>query len=170
MVGARARSGYRMEKQARVRERAREEGCQRVGGRWWKARRRTRQRRATGRGYDAWGWVRDGKWDRCVAPRADACSHFQTDTVLARAPARMPRVCARPRPCVRRSAFTALHRHAPRAHMHARVRYLLLSTVPRLPRGRPPDTRHVYRDHGSPVRRVCFTRPSVCFFGRGSCW
>ena len=51
---------------------------------------------------------------------------------------------------------------------HARVRYLMLSTVPRLPRGRPPDTRHVYRDHGSPVWRVCFTRPSVCFFGRGS--
>jgi len=24
--------------------------------------------------------VRDGKRDRCVAPRADACSHFRTDT------------------------------------------------------------------------------------------
>jgi len=30
--------------------------------------------------------VRDGKRDRCVAPRADACSHFRTDTAAVYSP------------------------------------------------------------------------------------
>jgi len=35
--------------------------------------------------------VRDGKRDRCVAPRADACSHFRTDTAAAYSPSVPPR-------------------------------------------------------------------------------
>lgn len=43
---------------------------------------------ATERGYDVERErrVRDGKRDRCVAPRADACSHFRTDTAAVYSP------------------------------------------------------------------------------------
>jgi len=43
---------------------------------------------AAERGYDVERErrVRDGKRDRCVAPRADACSHFRTDTAAVHSP------------------------------------------------------------------------------------